>query len=198
MFHHWMILLIPKQSNLMNKKAKKLEKLDRKKLIYLLVKLFILIVLMYVYSSTKDLNKKVTINITMKDVLSSGILEELTKAIDEHQAEVMMSKIYFEDRTIIVLNSLLKNKLQEVLDNKPKHRKILIVKRKKETIVLPEDLLEKVDILKMSNLCSSFKGKTMEEFYDHCQSEMHNESLYEIANTLTIEQSKGTVNVFNF
>lgn len=151
------------------------------------------------YSSTKDLNKKVTINITIKDVLSSGILEELTKAFDNNQVEVMMSKIYFEDSTVIVLNSLLKNKLQEVLDNKPlKHRKILIVKRKKETIVLPEDLLEKVDILKMSNLCSSFKGKTMEEFYDHCQSEMHNESLYEIANTLTIEQSKGTVNVFNF
>lgn len=128
----------------------------------------------------------------MKDVLSREILEELTKATDNNLAEVMISKIHFENRLIIVFNSLLKNKLQEIEDIKPKHRKILIVKRKKETIVLPEDLLEKVEILKMSNLCSSFKGKTMEEFFDHCQLEMHDESLYEIANTLTIEQSKGT------
>lgn len=129
----------------------------------------------------------------MKDVLSKEILDELTKAIDENQAEVMMSKINFENNLIIVCNSLLKNKLQEVSEIKPKHRKILIVKRKKETIVLAEDLLEKVEILKMSNLCSSFNGKTMEEFYDYCQSEMHDESLYEIANNLTIEQSKGIV-----
>lgn len=145
---------------------------------------------MFLFSSTKDLNKKLTINITIKDVLSREILEELMKAIDENQAEVMMSKISFEGNLIIVCNSLLKNKLQEVSDNKPKHRKILIVKKKKKAIVLDENLLEKVDVLKMSNLCSSFKGKTMEEFYDYCQSEMHDESLYEIANTLTIEQSK--------
>lgn len=96
---------------------------------------------------------------------------------------------------VIVFNSLLKSKLQEVANtkHKPKHRKILIVKKKKETIVLPEDLLEKVEVLKMSNLCSSFNGKSMEDFFDHCQSEMHDESLYEIANTLTLEQSKGTI-----
>ena len=129
----------------------------------------------------------------MKDVLSREILEKLTKAFDENQVEVMMSKIHFENRLIIVFNPLLKDKLKEVSDIKSKHRKILIVKRKKETIVLDEDLLLKVEILKMSNLCSSFIGKTMEEFFDHCQSEMHDESLYEIANTLTLEQSKGTV-----
>ncbi|CAO1309752.1 unnamed protein product [Diamesa serratosioi] len=134
-----------------------------------------------------------TFNINMTDVLSEDILKQLTKANDENLVELEMKKIHFEDHLIIVFNTLLKSKLQEVADIKPKHRKILIVKKKKEKIVLPEDLLEKVEVLKMSNLCFSFKGKTMEEFFEHCQLEMHDESLYEIANTLTLEQSKGTV-----
>lgn len=48
-------------------------------------------------------------------------------------------------------------------------------------------MLQKVEVLKMSNLIASFKGETPEQFYKHCNEQLTSD-VYDIANELTVEQ----------
>ena len=68
--------------------------------------------------------------------------------------------------------------------------KIQLVKRKK-TIEMSEDLLEKVQPLKMSNIMKLFcRAGSYKEFYDHCVKVMNdNHDCVHFANKLTVEQA---------
>ena len=70
---------------------------------------------------------------------------------------------------------------------KPKNEEIILVNVKKN-IVLPPELLQKVEVLKISKLIESFEGKTPKQFYKHCRQQLTND-VYDTANVLTIEQS---------
>lgn len=75
----------------------------------------------------------------------------------------------------------------------PDADKILIVKKKK-TIELSPELLDKVEVLKMENLMKTFGRGSFEDFQKHCIKIMNeNPSLAEIAHELTVEQADTSI-----
>lgn len=67
---------------------------------------------------------------------------------------------------------------------------VIQIKKKKKVIQLPEDLVEKVQVLKMQNIIKSFSGSSVKEFHKHCSGIMKtNIELLEVASELTVEQA---------
>ncbi|CAO1420717.1 unnamed protein product [Diamesa hyperborea] len=109
------------------------------------------------------------------------VLIKKLKLDGEYNEKVINSKTEkIRNCSVILERVVLKNQ-------KPKKDKIILVNVKKNVILSPE-LLQKVEVLKMSKLIASFDGNSPNQFYKHCRQQL-TEDVYDTANELTIEQT---------